>query len=81
MRALGGAEGIRTLDPYVANVMLYQLSYCPEWRISLAIVERATYQPTASGARVFSSGGAGAGAVRAGGCRGHRQGGSAVFFR
>ena len=25
----GGAEGIRTPDPYVANVMLYQLSYSP----------------------------------------------------
>ncbi len=27
--AFGGAKGIRTLDPYVANVMLYQLSYRP----------------------------------------------------
>ena len=27
--ATGGAKGIRTLDPYVANVMLYQLSYRP----------------------------------------------------
>ena len=25
----GGASGIRTRDPYVANVMLYQLSYSP----------------------------------------------------
>ena len=25
----GGATGIRTPDPYVANVMLYQLSYRP----------------------------------------------------
>ena len=25
----GGAEGIRTLGPHVANVMLYQLSYRP----------------------------------------------------
>ena len=25
----GGAKGIRTPDPYVANVMLYQLSYSP----------------------------------------------------
>ena len=25
----GGEEGIRTLDPHVANVMLYQLSYFP----------------------------------------------------
>ena len=25
----GGAEEIRTPDPYVANVMLYQLSYRP----------------------------------------------------
>lgn len=25
----GGAEGIRTLDPHVANVVLSQLSYCP----------------------------------------------------
>ncbi len=24
-----GAEGIRTLDPHVANVVLSQLSYCP----------------------------------------------------
>ena len=30
----GGAEGIRTLDPYVANVMLYQLSYCPVFRVT-----------------------------------------------
>ncbi len=29
-RSFGGAEGIRTLDPYVANVMLYQLSYRPK---------------------------------------------------
>ena len=26
---VGGAEGIRTLDPHVANVVLSQLSYCP----------------------------------------------------
>ena len=26
---LGGEEEIRTLDPHVANVMLYQLSYFP----------------------------------------------------
>ena len=26
---IGGEEGIRTLDPHVANVMLYQLSYFP----------------------------------------------------
>ena len=25
----GGDDGIRTRDPYVANVMLYQLSYIP----------------------------------------------------
>lgn len=25
-----GAEGIRTLDPHVANVVLSQLSYCPD---------------------------------------------------
>src|SRR5947199_3298277 len=25
----GGAEGTRTLDPHVANVVLSQLSYCP----------------------------------------------------
>ena len=25
----GGEEEIRTLDPHVANVMLYQLSYFP----------------------------------------------------
>ena len=25
----GGDEGIRTLDPYVANVVLSQLSYIP----------------------------------------------------
>jgi hypothetical protein len=25
----GGAEEIRTLDPHVANVVLYQLSYRP----------------------------------------------------
>ena len=29
MRCHGGAEEIRTPDPYVANVMLYQLSYRP----------------------------------------------------
>ena len=28
----GGAEEIRTPDPHVANVMLYQLSYCPMLR-------------------------------------------------
>ena len=33
-QAFGGAEGIRTLDPYVANVMLYQLSYCPKRHFS-----------------------------------------------
>ena len=27
----GGEEEIRTLDPHVANVMLYQLSYFPVW--------------------------------------------------
>ena len=27
---LGGEEEIRTLDPHVANVMLYQLSYFPK---------------------------------------------------
>lgn len=27
---IGGAEGIRTPDPHVANVVLSQLSYCPE---------------------------------------------------
>ena len=26
----GGEEEIRTLDPHVANVMLYQLSYFPK---------------------------------------------------
>ena len=26
---IGGAEGIRTLDPHVANVVLSQLSYRP----------------------------------------------------
>ena len=26
---IGGEEEIRTLDPHVANVMLYQLSYFP----------------------------------------------------
>ena len=26
----GGAKGIRTPDPHVANVMLYQLSYRPK---------------------------------------------------
>ena len=26
----GGAEGIRTLDPHVANVVLSQLSYSPK---------------------------------------------------
>jgi drug/metabolite transporter, DME family len=29
---IGGAEGIRTLDPHVANVVLSQLSYCPTRR-------------------------------------------------
>src|SRR5579864_6379904 len=28
-KRIGGAEGIRTLDPHVANVVLSQLSYCP----------------------------------------------------
>ena len=28
-REIGGEEEIRTLDPHVANVMLYQLSYFP----------------------------------------------------
>lgn len=28
-RDTGGAEGIRTLDPHDANVVLSQLSYCP----------------------------------------------------
>ncbi len=28
-RARDGADEIRTRDPHVANVMLYQLSYCP----------------------------------------------------
>ena len=26
----GGDEGIRTPDPYIANVVLYQLSYIPK---------------------------------------------------
>ncbi len=26
---INGARGIRTPDPYVANVVLSQLSYCP----------------------------------------------------
>ncbi len=29
MRGDGGEERIRTADPHVANVMLYQLSYFP----------------------------------------------------
>ena len=29
IRNLSGADGIRTHDPHVANVMLSQLSYCP----------------------------------------------------
>src|SRR6185295_18934706 len=29
---IGGAEGIRTLEPHVANVVLSQLSYCPTVR-------------------------------------------------
>jgi hypothetical protein len=29
---LGGDEGIRTLDPYLAKVMLSQLSYIPTGR-------------------------------------------------
>lgn len=28
-KSFGGAEGIRTPDPLVANQMLYQLSYSP----------------------------------------------------
>jgi hypothetical protein len=28
---VGGADGIRTHDPHVANVMLSQLSYCPKF--------------------------------------------------
>ena len=35
---LCGAEGIRTLDPHVANVVLSQLSYCPENSTSLHFV-------------------------------------------
>ena len=49
----GGAEGIRTLDPYVANVMLYQLSYRPKRR-PRQIVEGGTYQPPGWGARIFT---------------------------
>lgn len=49
----GGAEGIRTLDPYVANVMLYQLSYRPKRR-PRQIVEGGTYQPPGRGARIFT---------------------------
>ena len=30
----GGASGIRTRDPYVANVMLYQLSYSPKFLVN-----------------------------------------------
>ena len=33
----GGAKGIRTPDPYVANVMLYQLSYRP-----IRVIKRQT---------------------------------------
>jgi hypothetical protein len=36
-----GAEGIRTLDPHVANVVLSQLSYCPTVR-EAGIVLRST---------------------------------------
>lgn len=39
-RKHGGAKGIRTLDPYVANVMLYQLSYRPTYP-SLLLVRYA----------------------------------------
>ena len=31
---MGGAEEIRTPDPHVANVVLYQLSYRPICRIN-----------------------------------------------
>ena len=34
----GGAKGIRTPDPYVANVMLYQLSYSPLQKTKRKIV-------------------------------------------
>lgn len=42
----GGEEEIRTLDPHVANVMLYQLSYFPKWRKRCIV-----YQITGGGAR------------------------------
>ena len=38
----GGEEEIRTLDPHVANVMLYQLSYFP-----MGQKRRVIYQITA----------------------------------
>ena len=33
----GGADGIRTHDPHVANVMLSQLSYCPTAEIAVLL--------------------------------------------
>ncbi len=36
----GGEEEIRTLDPHVANVMLYQLSYFPLFVKSKYIIYR-----------------------------------------
>lgn len=35
IEAVGGAEGIRTLDPHDANVVLSQLSYCPAEGVTL----------------------------------------------
>ena len=37
-RCLGGDEGIRTLDPHVANVVLSQLSYIPKTNRFLSLL-------------------------------------------
>ena len=34
---LGGGDGIRTHDLYIANVALYQLSYTPEEVLTLVL--------------------------------------------
>jgi hypothetical protein len=38
MRSFGGREGIRTPDPLLAKQVLSQLSYTPEFTLTLSIV-------------------------------------------
>ena len=44
-RGPGGGERIRTVDFYIANVALYQLSYTPECLARLVGTDEAQSQP------------------------------------